>query len=92
MEMHMLPLAILLVPNPRLFHRHGGRFAIGDLLRQANISDHGDIAHDPDMRGDDRRLDGIRSAGQVEVVLVEIKSVDQIPHRFGFKTSQTRAT
>ena len=91
MKVHVLPLATLFVPNSGLFHRNGRRFAISDLLCQANIGDHRDVAHDANVRGDNGRLDGIRTAWEIKIVLMKIQSIDQIPHRLGLKTCQTRA-
>ena len=51
MKMHMLPNAVLLLPNARLFHRTRHRRTIGHhALIEPNVAEHRDIPHDAYMR------------------------------------------
>lgn len=90
MKMNVFPFALLSVPNASLFHCSGYRLSFVNLLRQSDVRNDGDVAHNADVRSNDGRLDWVRSAGrgQVEIVVVELKSIYQIAERFGFEAGQ----
>ena len=90
MKMNVFPFALLSVPNASLFHCSGNRLSLVNLLRQSDVRNDGDVAHNADVRSNDGRLDWVRSAcrGQVEIVVVELESIYQIAERFGFEAGQ----
>lgn len=96
MKMNMLPFAMLPMPDPRFLHGHRDRFSIGQLLRQPDVGDDADITDDANMGADDGRLNRIGgcmiTGSQIEVVLVKIQSIDQVPNSLGFKARQAGTT
>ncbi len=93
MEMDVLPVAVLKLPDSGFFHGPRGRDSgvVGCLLK-SYITDDGDFAHHAKMRGADRRLSCESVGTGRQVILVKRHSFDKVPGRFGFERRESLVT
>jgi hypothetical protein len=86
--MHVLPSAVLPLPNPCFFHGTArGRAVAGDPLVEPNVTNYRHLTHDPDMGRRHARMVVPLDRPQVEIELVKIQPSHQLPERFGLETS-----
>src|SRR5262249_39262031 len=90
MEMHVLPFAILLVPDARFQEGRRDGSALGaQPLIEANICNHRRIAHDVDARRTHRCQMCPFDAAEVEIELVEVQPLDELPLPFRLERGQS---
>lgn len=79
MEMHVLPAAVLPLPDAGLFEPFGHRAAgIVQTLHQADVADDRHVVQEPDVGGTDRRVVRTVDPTEVEVEVVELHAFDQV--------------
>ena len=97
MEMNVLPLPLLSMPNASLLHGNSNRFSISHFLSQSNIRDNSGVSHNSNVGSHNLRLDRKRSGvgiarGKIEIILMKFQPVDEVTERFRFKASKGWAT
>jgi hypothetical protein len=88
MEVYLLPLVVLFLPDSRLFKRHRLRATIPDALNQSHVTHHCHITQHPNMRLRHRRVPRPRATTQLEVELVEGHPMYQVPTRLRLETTE----
>ena len=90
MEVNMLPLPLLTMPNASLFHGNGDRFAVSHFLSQSNIRDNRNVSHDSNVGSHDLGLDRKRGGAgigrwKIEIILVKFQPIDEVTQGFRLK-------
>ena len=90
-EVDVLPLAVLLLPDACFFEGGCGDAAVCiESLTDSDVGDHGAVTDDSNQRRADRRLLRQAAGFQVEIELVERHAPDDVSSTFWLKGCQLR--